>query len=71
VGSPLLSGNNEGKAIVARNGVLYSFNGSSPNDGQFITEVSKVFLITSFSSWPLILTGKKLCALFAVYHYLY
>ena len=28
MGSPLPSGNNVGKAIVARNGVVYSFIGS-------------------------------------------
>ena len=28
VGSPLLSGKSVGKARVARNGVVYSFNGS-------------------------------------------
>ena len=36
VGSPCSSGNKVGKAIVAKNGVVYSFKGSLPLGGQSV-----------------------------------
>ena len=51
---------NVGKARVARNGVVYSFNGWSSIVGQSILVTLRLLFIASLSRWSFLGSGRKL-----------
>ena len=60
VGSPLPSGKSVRKARVARNGVVYSFNGCSSIVGQSNLVALRLLFIASLSRWSFLGCGRKL-----------